>query len=144
MGSNLAKAVGAVGRKDCLMMPPGLLVVITDPNHVLFEEGAVEPLDAGFVENIKAEGVIETIECRRNGDTLEVVAGRKRTRAAVAAGLDRVPVIVSGGTDVDFFRRMVSENEARKDPSIRTRGALLDALDIAAARVPVGAASEAA
>lgn len=120
MGENLAKAVGALGRRDCLMMDPRRLVVITDPNHVLFEEGAVEPLERDFVESLR-EGLIEPVICRRNGDALEVTCGRKRTRGAVEVGLDRIPVLISKGTDAEHFARMVKENEARKDPSTLTR-----------------------
>ncbi len=121
MGSGLAKAVGALGRRDCLMMDPKALVLIEDEAHVLFDASVFEPLEPAFVENIRENGVMEPVECRRNGDTLEVVFGRKRVRAAREAGLERIPVLVTGGTDADFFRRMVSENEARKAPSYLTR-----------------------
>src|SRR3954465_11318531 len=47
-----------------------------------------------FTRSIKANGVIQPIVVRKIGDTFQIIAGERRWRAALRAGLLRVPVVV--------------------------------------------------
>src|SRR5215218_7174683 len=44
-----------------------------------------------LAESIKANGVIQPIVVRRVGDRFQIIAGERRWRAAMLAGLTRVP-----------------------------------------------------
>jgi ParB family chromosome partitioning protein len=47
-----------------------------------------------LAESIKANGIIQPIIVRRDGDRFQIIAGERRWRAARLAGLLRVPVVV--------------------------------------------------
>jgi ParB family transcriptional regulator, chromosome partitioning protein len=47
-----------------------------------------------LAESIKANGIIQPIVVRRDGDRFQIIAGERRWRAAILAGLHRVPIVV--------------------------------------------------
>ena len=47
-----------------------------------------------LAESIKANGIIQPIVVRRDGDRFQIIAGERRWRAAMLTGLTRVPVVV--------------------------------------------------
>lgn len=57
-------------------------------NH--FDEDALNEL----ADSIKAQGVIQPIVVRLQGDNYELIAGERRWRASQIAGLQRIPVVV--------------------------------------------------
>lgn len=52
------------------------------PEHPLYDERIFLPIDEAMVRNIRAFGVIEAINVRKNGPNVEVVDGRQRVRHA--------------------------------------------------------------
>ena len=79
-----------------------------------------------MVCNIRVLGVGEPVIVRRNGDDIEVVDGRGRTRAALEANRRLtaegkkpllIPVITHQGSDADLFGVSISLNEIRRDDS---------------------------
>ena len=67
-------------------------------------------------ESIRVYGVIQPITVRRlGGDLYELVSGERRVRAAILAGLLRVPSIIIGMTDVDSALIALIENVQRCD-----------------------------
>ncbi len=74
-------------------------------------------LDEEFEASIKARGVRVPIEARRNAaGELEVVAGQRRTLAAVKKGLETVPVLVDRDDSRDeagVLIDQISENDRR-------------------------------
>lgn len=113
-------------RKDVFMLAPDVLVLIEDPAHPLYDERVKLPVDEALVKSIMVHGVIEPVVVRKNGEELEVVAGRQRTKAAREANLrlERdgkepvlVPCTVRRGEDRDLFGVMVSENAIRQGDS---------------------------
>ena len=54
-----------------------------------FNEESLQELAA----SIKEHGIIQPIIAEKNGDEYYIIAGERRTRAALLAGLTRVPVI---------------------------------------------------
>ena len=66
--------------------------IITNPDQPRkeFSEEAINEL----AQSIKAIGIIQPITVTKNGDKYEIVAGERRYRAAIAAGLEKVPVLI--------------------------------------------------
>lgn len=108
------------------MAPDGLIIIGLDtddgPSHPLYDERVNLPLDDALVRNIRAYGVMEPVLVRKNGQAVEVVAGRQRVRAArkasrmmVEEGFAplRVPVMVRREKDGQALGVMISENELR-------------------------------
>lgn len=68
-----------------------------------------------LVESIKEKGVLQPILVRPKGDGYEIIAGERRWRAAIEAGLDKVPVIVKGVSDKEALELALVENLQRQD-----------------------------
>jgi len=80
---------------------------------------------AALVESVKAQGVVQPILVRADpggGDGFEIVAGERRWRAAQAAGLHTVPVVVRTLTDRDALEIALVENVQRQDLSALEEG----------------------
>ena len=69
-----------------------------------------------LAQSIKSNGIIQPIVVRQTGDRFEIVAGERRWRAALRAGLQRVPVVIR---NVDEKRSLLElalvENVQRED-----------------------------
>jgi len=76
--------------------------------------GTTEELDA-LTQSIKQSGMIQPIAVRRSGDRFEIIAGERRWRAAKAAGLDRVPVLIRDADDQEMVELALIENIQRED-----------------------------
>lgn len=116
---------------DLFKVEPEKLTLITDKNNALYDPRMELPLDENFVLNIMSIGVLEPILIRKNGDKIEVVAGRQRTRAAIEAnkrlklqGCEplKIPAILKTGDEKEMLGILVSENEMRKDDDIFIKG----------------------
>lgn len=80
-------------------------------NRTVFE-------DAGLSSSIAQEGVLEPILVRPvpGGEGYEILAGERRWRAAIAAGLKAVPVVLRTGlSEADAALVTVTENYQRQD-----------------------------
>ena len=76
-----------------------------------FDEDKLEEL----ADSIKTYGIIEPIIAQDRGDYYEIVAGERRWRAAMRAGLKEVPVIVKNFTDLEIAEISLIENIQRED-----------------------------
>jgi ParB family chromosome partitioning protein len=88
-----------------------------------FDSQAMQSL----IESIKQHGILSPLLVRPKGqDLYELVAGERRYRAAVSAGLDEVPVVVRELTDEDALQLALLENLQREDlnPLEETEGIL--------------------
>jgi len=74
---------------------------------------AGDDADQQFVANIKAVGIIQPPLVREIDGHLEIVAGERRVRAAIAAAFSEIPVLVKGPDDGGDALRAVSENVVR-------------------------------
>jgi ParB family transcriptional regulator, chromosome partitioning protein len=73
---------------------------------------------AGLADSVRAQGVIQPIVVRPDGDGgYELIAGERRWRAAKAAGLATVPALVRETDDRDSLLLALVENVAREDLS---------------------------
>jgi ParB family chromosome partitioning protein len=78
----------------------------------VFDEAALKDL----TDSIKTHGVIQPLICRRgtNGG-YELIAGERRLRAAMLAGLGQVPVILIEAADRTAAEMAIIENIQRED-----------------------------
>jgi ParB family chromosome partitioning protein len=76
-----------------------------------FDEAKLQEL-AG---SIKAQGLIQPVLVRRDGDGYRLIAGERRWRAAQLAGLKEIPSIVREASDAEAFELALVENLQRAD-----------------------------
>ncbi|OGP20524.1 MAG: hypothetical protein A2038_01720 [Deltaproteobacteria bacterium GWA2_57_13] len=76
-----------------------------------FDPGKIEDMAA----SMRDQGVIQPLLVRRHGDGYELIAGERRLRAAVKAGLRKVPVVVKEASDVEALQLALIENLQRED-----------------------------
>ena len=76
-----------------------------------FDEAKIEELAA----SIRNQGIIQPMVVRPKGDGFELIAGERRWRAAVKAGLSRVPVVVRAASDHEALQLALVENLQRED-----------------------------
>ncbi len=74
------------------------------------------PLDE-LSRSIKRYGVLQPILVRKTGKRYEVIAGERRIRAAYAAGLTKIPAIVSNMSDSEAVTCGILENLHRENLS---------------------------
>lgn len=77
----------------------------------LFEQEKIEEL----ASSMRDQGVIQPLIARRNGDKYELIAGERRWRAAMQAGLERVPVVLREASDAEALQLALIENLQRED-----------------------------
>ena len=63
-----------------------------------------------LVESIKSEGILQPLLVRPVGKKYEVVAGERRYRAALEAGLAEVPATIREMTDDQAIQYALVEN----------------------------------
>jgi ParB family chromosome partitioning protein len=78
---------------------------------VRFREAALEEL----AQSIRASGIIQPLLVRRKGARYQLIAGERRWRAALRAGLARVPVIVRDVPEEKALEITLVENLQRED-----------------------------
>lgn len=77
-----------------------------------FDEAKISEL----ASSIRNQGIIQPLVVRRKGDVqYELIAGERRWRAAMRAGLERVPVVVRDASDHEALQLALVENLQRED-----------------------------
>jgi ParB family chromosome partitioning protein len=76
-----------------------------------FDEAKIDEL-AGSIRN---QGIIQPLVVRPKGDDFELIAGERRWRAAIKAGLARVPVVIRDASDHEALQLALVENLQRED-----------------------------
>jgi ParB family chromosome partitioning protein len=130
------KTAVAEQRSTTFMIEPSKLVIVgfdtkhKKGEHPLWQERALEEVDENLARNIATVGFQSVIQVRVDGTKYEVVAGRRRVKAARLANEMRqksakdsgdafIPVKVEckivRGTDLNQVGLMISENANRKD-----------------------------
>ncbi|KOP24596.1 chromosome partitioning protein ParB [Hapalosiphon sp. MRB220] len=82
---------------------------------------------AQLVQSVKEHGILEPLLVRPlNSDEYELIAGERRLKAAVSAGLTEVPIIIKNFTDKQALQVALLENLQREDlnPVEETEGIL--------------------
>jgi ParB family transcriptional regulator, chromosome partitioning protein len=68
-----------------------------------------------LVASIREHGVIQPVLVTETLDGYQLVAGERRVRAAILAGLDRIPAVIRQLTDRDQLELAIVENVQRAD-----------------------------
>lgn len=76
-----------------------------------FDDDAIEDL----ADNIKQYGIISPLVVQDRGSYYEIIAGERRWRAAMKAGLKEVPVVVKNYTELEIAEISLIENIQRED-----------------------------
>ena len=78
-----------------------------------------EQKSADLIQSIKERGILQPLLVRRRGtlDEYEIIAGERRWRAAQAAGLHDIPVLIREMTDAEALEIALIENIQRHDLS---------------------------
>ena len=80
-----------------------------------FDETALKEL----ADSIRANGIVQPHVVRRRADgRYELIAGERRTRAAIMAGLKKIPVVLADADDRKAAEMGVVENIQRKDLNV--------------------------
>ncbi len=66
-------------------------------------------------ESIKAQGILQPVLVRKDGDGFKLIAGERRWRASQLAGLHELPAIIRDVTEVEAFELALVENLQRSD-----------------------------
>ena len=77
----------------------------------VFNEDALKEL----AQSIKMHGVFQPIIVRKLGDKYEIIAGERRYKASVLAGLTKIPAIIRNLDDKEASKIGLLENLQRKD-----------------------------
>jgi len=121
----------AESKRDLFMLRPEALTLVYDKEHPLYDPRVEDDPPENMILNIMMNGVLQPINVRVNGDKIEVVAGRGRTKSTIEANRRLVaegkpplliPCINKGGSDADLFGVMVSENEIRREDNMIVKG----------------------
>ena len=81
--------------------------------RTVFDEEALHALS----ESIKEKGVLQPLLLRRKGKKYEIIAGERRWRAAIMAGLSTVPALVKELSDKETLEIALIENLQRENLS---------------------------
>lgn len=95
--------------------PLTIAIELIDPNPLqprrAFQPERLEEL----AQSIRANGIIQPLVVRREGDRFQLVAGERRWRAAKLAGVEQVPVVVREIPDDRLLEITLIENIQRED-----------------------------
>ncbi len=96
-----------------------LAQVVPNPNQPrkYFDEDALQELAA----SIRERGVLEPIIVRPKEGQYEIVAGERRYRASLIAGMDTIPVVVREMSDEEAMADSLLENFQREDLTVMER-----------------------
>ena len=94
-------------------VPVGRIQANPENPRLLFEESALDELAA----SIREHGVLQPVLVRPMGDGYQLVAGERRWRAAIRAGLETIPALVEVLDDDAALEIAVIENLQREDLS---------------------------
>jgi ParB family chromosome partitioning protein len=76
-----------------------------------FDEAKIEELAA----SIRNQGIIQPLVVRRKENRYELIAGERRWRAALKAGLSEVPAVIRDASDNEALQLALVENLQRED-----------------------------
>ena len=80
------------------------------PRKIFREEALTE-----LAESIRRHGILQPLSVRRTGSTYELIAGERRLRAGILAGLTEVPCIIMTMDDKESGLAAMIENLQRQD-----------------------------
>ncbi|HSV31090.1 MAG TPA: ParB/RepB/Spo0J family partition protein [Atribacteraceae bacterium] len=82
----------------------------SQPRHHMNEENLVD-----LTESIRMHGILQPILARKSDNGYEIIAGERRWRAAIKAGLKTIPVIIEEFSEEEKLEVALIENLQRED-----------------------------
>jgi len=103
--------------KDIQNESPYLMVGIEEltPNRFQPRQDFNPEDQQKLVSSIKKNGILQPIVVRKTEQGYEIIAGERRWRAAQAAGIQEVPIIIRQAEDIDVAELSLVENILRED-----------------------------
>ena len=92
--------------------------------RTVFEEGALDAL----TQSIRRYGVLQPVSVRKTGEGYELIAGERRLRAAIAAGMKQIPALVYTVEGEASAELAVMENLLREDLNVFETAAAIERL----------------
>lgn len=110
---DFGKKRGLPDQDRIFRLDPAAIVPNPDQPRRTFDQAALDALSS----SIRAYGVLQPITVRRVPDGYELVAGERRLRAAIQAGLATVPAVVVQADDSRSAQLALAENLLRENLS---------------------------
>jgi ParB family chromosome partitioning protein len=86
------------------------------PNRYQPRKVFKEPELQGLAASLKGKGVLQPVIVRRaEGGRFELIAGERRWRAAMLAGLEKIPAVLQEASDIEAVELALIENLQRED-----------------------------
>ncbi len=115
LGRGLGALLSAEGAAPATEATTEVPTDLIDPSllqpRTLFDEAKLEEL----AQSIIANGVVQPVLLRRKGERFELIAGERRWRAAIRAGLTRIPAVLRNVSDEKVLEIALIENIQRED-----------------------------
>ncbi len=114
-----------IADKKLLMLKPSQIIANPDQPRKIFDDGKLSALK----ESIAKNGIIEPLLVRRTAyNKYELIAGERRLRAAILAGVRRVPCVLHSTDRVTAGIYAVTENLQRCDLNFFEEAAAIESL----------------
>ena len=97
--------------REVLALPPEAIQPNPYQPRRSFDPAELETL----ADSIRRHGLLQPLTVRRRGETWELIAGERRLRAALMAGLKTVPCVERQADDGDAALLALVENLHRQD-----------------------------
>lgn len=124
MGKALGRGVDAIfgdSNIDIVENKEKIIPLMLDPRELkpnpyqprrYFDENSLEELS----NSIKTHGLIQPVVVQKDSDgSYFIIAGERRTRASIMAGLEKIPVVISDVKDENKLEVALIENIQRED-----------------------------
>ncbi len=100
-----------VGGERIIQVPPADIVANQHQPRTQFDHGGLEEL----IQSVKEHGILQPLIVTKTASGYELIAGERRLRAATAAELPTVPVIVRDASANEKLELALIENVQRRD-----------------------------
>jgi len=115
LGRGLGALLSAEGAAPAPEVTTEVQIDLIDPSSLqprtVFDEAKLEEL----TKSIQANGVVQPVLLRRKGPRFELIAGERRWRAAIRAGLSQIPAVLRSVPDEKVLEIALIENIQRED-----------------------------
>jgi ParB family chromosome partitioning protein len=111
LGALLSAEGAATAIEDTAEVPTDLIDPSLLQPRSVFDDAKLDEL----AKSIRANGVVQPVLLRRKGARFELIAGERRWRAAVRAGLTRIPAVLRSVSDEKVLEIALIENIQRED-----------------------------
>ncbi|GGR37195.1 ParB/RepB/Spo0J family partition protein [Deinococcus ruber] len=117
---DMMEALSAKSADTELAVSQIVVVEAFNPRRLLSGDEFTQEALTDLADSIRTHGVLQPLLVRRQDHQILLIAGERRLRAAILAGLERVPVVYVEADDQVAYELAIIENSQRKDLDIVT------------------------